>query len=103
MTSRQKWLRTIAWLRREFPAQHKVYVRTKKMKDLWGTASFEKFFLIEIHPDRSLSVKLVMLLHEYAHCLTWFGADQKEDHSDEWGLWYAKLYRAFGEWGFGEE
>ncbi|KKK62205.1 hypothetical protein LCGC14_3006650 [marine sediment metagenome] len=102
MTSLQKWLRTIAWLRREFPAQRKVYVRTKKLKDDFGIISFEQFFLIEIHPSRPLRAKLNILFHEYAHCLTWFGADQ-EEHSDEWGIWYARLYRAFEKWSFREE
>lgn len=96
MTSRQKWLRTIAWLRREFPAQYKVRVRSVKMESYDGDTSWEiAYFHIRINRNKPLSTKLDTLLHEWAHCLTWFGADQEEDHSDEWGLWYAKIYRAF--------
>lgn len=103
MTSLQKWLRTIAWLRREFPAQYPIYIRSEEIRngDYDGDARFvsrDKQFFIRINSRRPLSAKIDTLLHEWAHCLVWFGADQKEDHSDEWGLWYAKVYRAFQEW-----
>ncbi len=108
MANSQKWLRTIAWLRREFPAQHKVRIRSVKMKDYDGEAIFQnqsryKQFLIRINRNKPLATKLDTLLHEWAHCLTWFGAEQEEHHSDEWGLWYAKIYRAFEKWNFGKE
>lgn len=108
MTNLQKWLRTITWLRQEFPAQHKVCVRSKEMRDreyiFDGYIILpDKLFLIFINRKRNLSTKLNTLLHEWAHCLTWFGADLVEEHSDEWGLSYAKLYRAFEKWNFGEE
>ncbi len=103
MTSRQKWLRTIAWLRRKFPAQRKVLVRTRKFKDDFGSTSFDHFFLIEIHPDRSLSIKLDILLHEWAHMLTWFEPEQDEEHSKEWGICHAEILTAFNKWGSWEK
>lgn len=98
MTNLQKWLRTIAWLRREFPAQRNVYVRTKKLKDDDGFTRFWRSFFIDIHPNRSLSIKLDSLLHEWAHVLTWFGAEKEEEHSGEWGLCHAKILTAFKKW-----
>ena len=104
MTNLQKWLRTIAWLRQEFPAQRKVYIRSMKMKEYDGyVVHVKNCFFISINRNKSLATKLDTLLHEWAHTLTWFGADQKEHHSDEWGLWYAKIYRAFHEWDFGKK
>lgn len=101
MTNLQKWLRTIAWLRREFPAQRKVYVRSMKMTDYDGyVVHIKNCFFVLINRNKPLATKLDTLLHEWAHALTWFGADQREHHSDEWGLWYAKIYRAFHEWDF---
>jgi hypothetical protein len=41
------------------------------------------------------------LLHEWAHALTWFGNDNDE-HGPEWGLTYARLYRSFLTWNYGE-
>lgn len=102
LTSQQKWLRTIAWLRREFPTQHKAHVRSCVLCNLDGDAFFlGMWFKIRINRKKSLAIKLDTLIHEWAHCLTWFGAEQLEDHSDEWGLQYAKIYRAYLDWNFG--
>ncbi len=52
--------------------------------------------------SHSLDLKLDTLLHEYAHVLSWFGAEfETEEHGSEWGIAYAKLYRTFIEWNYG--
>jgi len=101
----QKWRRTLIWLRREFPAQHPVTVRSRPLKKLQGETEYRKdcSFYVRIRSDTSLDMRIDTILHEWAHCLAWFGADQEEFHSGEWGLAYAKIYKAFLEWNFGRE
>ncbi len=104
-TIRQKWLRTIAWLRRNFPARAKVYVRSVRNYEYQGEALFrDNLFTIWIRGEQSLNLRMDTLIHEWAHVLTWFGAEtHQEDHSAEWGIAYAKIYRTFLEWNFGQE
>lgn len=104
LTTAQKWLRTINWLRREFPSRYPVRIRSRILSGCSGDCSFEnRRFYIRIDSTKEYSEKIDTLLHEYAHALTWFGAGRAEDHSDEWGLWYAKLYRAWDKWEYGEK
>jgi len=102
LTTLQKWLRTINWLRREFPPRYPVTICSQSLKGLSGDCIFKNHrFLIRINSKKAFSERIDTILHEYAHALTWFGADCVEDHSDEWGLCYAKLYRAWDEWDYG--
>lgn len=104
LTTTQKWLRTIAWLRRNFPAQKPVLVRSVILKrDNGDTDYIKRKFVIRIHPKQSINLRLDSLLHEWAHCLTWFGAETDEDHSSEWGITYAKILRTWLEWNYGRE
>lgn len=94
LTKAQKWLRTINWLRREFPSRYPVTIRSKPAKKGSGDSDFRgRRFYIRINSRKPYSERIDTILHEWAHVLTWFGAGRAEDHSDEWGLWYAKLYR----------
>jgi len=103
LTQAQKWLRTINWLRREWPARYPVKVRSMPLKGLSGDSSFRaRQFRIRINRKKSYSERIDTILHEWAHVLTWFGAGRAEDHSDEWGLWYAKLCRAWDKWNYEE-
>lgn len=104
----QKWLRTIAWLRRNFPAQRRVVVQTKATKELResnGLSSLDKGeFLIEISRKQSYNLRMDALMHEWAHILTWFGESfRSEEHSAEWGVAYAKILRTWLEWNYGRE
>lgn len=104
LTTAQKWLRTIAWLRRNFPAGHVIYVQSKSLKKDQGETELKGIcFYIRIHRKQSFLSRIDSLLHEWAHCLTWFGAETDEDHSAEWGIAYAKIYRTFIEWNYGRE
>ncbi len=103
LTTKQKWLRTIAWLRRNFPAPYNVSVESREIKE-HGYTEFHGglFICIKINRRKSYNLKIDTLLHEWAHCLTWLGAESEiEDHSAEWGIAYAKLYRTFLEWDYG--
>lgn len=106
LTQSQKWQRTIAWLRREFPTTHPVMVRSIRhgMNDLFGlTGLWDKQFYIKINRRKAFDARVETLLHEWAHARTWFGAEANEDHSAEWGMAYANIYRKFFEWSFGRE
>ncbi len=105
LTTSKKWLRTIAWLRRNFPAQHIICVRSKPMKKYQGTTRYSgKRFCIEINRKQCFLLRIDTLIHEWAHALTWFGAETHiDDHSSEWGLAYARIYRAYIAWNFGWE
>lgn len=104
LTTQQHWLRTIAWLRREFPSPFSpICVRSQEIPNLCGDTSWDGHrFLIRINKS-VFQVKLDTLLHEWAHCLTWFGANRMEDHPGEWGLCHANILQAFYKWNFGKE
>ena len=111
LTTAQKWLRTIAWLRRNFPAQVTVHVQSKLLKKDQGETEYisdgshkdGEWFNIKINRKQSFLSRIDTLIHEWAHCLTWFGAETYEDHSSEWGIALAKIYRTFIEWNYGQE
>jgi hypothetical protein len=104
LTTTQKWLRTIAWLRRNFPPVSAAYIKSVPMKKHHGYTELEVgYFQIKINCKQSFSLRIDTLIHEWAHVLTWFGAETHEDHSTEWGLAYAKIYRTFVEWDFGRK
>jgi len=104
MTSQQKWLATLRWLRRNFPVEFPVSVRSCDMKDCGDTTFSDKTqdFKVRIRGNQSLSLKLDTVLHEWAHVITWFGAEfQTEAHGGEWGIAYARIYRTFLDWDYG--
>lgn len=105
LTTAQKWLRTIAWLRRNFPAESPVRVLSIPIKKLSGYTQPEiGYFQIVIDRKQCFGLRVDALIHEWAHALTWFGAETHiEDHSGEWGLAYARILRTFYEWNFGRE
>ncbi|KKL56725.1 hypothetical protein LCGC14_2242530 [marine sediment metagenome] len=108
LTTTQKWRRTLAWLRRNFPPSSKVSVRSLEIKEhgctTFGYAPMVGSFEIQINRKKSFSLRIDTLLHEWAHCVTWLGAETDiEDHSAEWGVAYAKIYRTFLEWNYGRE
>lgn len=99
----EKWRRLLAWLRANYPANHPVTVRGKRhLKDVGTTELFRRGFLIEVETATCWQVRFDAILHEWAHCLTWEGAETEEDHSAEWGMAYARLYREFFTWKWGE-
>jgi len=100
MTNKQKWQKLLRWIRRKFPPPHQVAVKCEPLED-YGLITYyidetgKPSFVIHINTKLKYSDKAYTLLHEWAHLLVWFGADHDIDHSDEWGLCYAKLYRAY--------
>ena len=105
LTTKQKWLRTIAWLRRNFPAEGEVCMESRRLKEGHGYTNHKYgIFYVKIHGNQSLALRVETLIHEWAHVLSWFGAETHlDDHSAEWGLAYARIYRTFVEWNYGRE
>lgn len=90
-------------LRRKFPSDRPIKVRTTKMpysnrtekilRDYGDTQDKNAHYLIRINKDSDLSIQKDTLMHEWAHCLA--GWDNEHNaHSREWGIWYSKIYRA---------
>jgi len=101
-TIAERWTRILAWLKKEFPPNYPVTVRSIKMKDQGGTELVRKKFLITVRCDTCWQVRFDSLLHEWAHALTWEGAETFiDDHSAEWGIAYARVYREFYRWKWG--
>ncbi len=104
LTVEQKWQATLRWLRRNFPLPSPVDVRSIEMKD-HGEASYDsgrKLFSIRINKKKSLSSRIDTVIHEWAHALSWFGSESEiEDHSSEFGIVWAKIYRNWLEWDYG--
>ncbi len=105
LTTAQKWRKTLAWLHRNFPARSPIYIKSKPIKELNGYIQPETgYFQIVIARNQSFNLRIDSLIHEWAHALTWFGAETDiEDHSNEWGMAYARILRTFYEWNFGRE
>lgn len=108
MTTNQKWRKLIAWLRRNFPPEHTVTVKSVPMTDCHGWTDFPdgcgpRSFDVRINRNKCFALRVDTIIHEWAHVLTWFGAETyNEDHSAEWGVQYAKIYRTFCEWNWGK-
>ena len=89
----------IAWLKREHSPRYVVSVRTLAMKEeIHGDTTFNgQRFLIRLARRQSFALWADTLLHEWAHVLTFHGTDG-DVHGPEWGLAYARLYRAYERW-----
>ena len=120
MKASRKYRMMVAWLRRAFPLAKPVSVRcrTGEVMPLLGSrhvlASCELLgekFLIRIDRKQCYELRMDALIHEWAHAMTWFGAEspwfganpQANEHGAEWGIAYAKLYSGFEEWDHGRE
>ena len=104
LTIAKKWRSTIAWLHRNFPADSPISIKSVSMKEHGYTQPETGYYQIKVNKKKSFSLRIDTLLHEWAHCLTWLGAETDiEDHGAEWGIAYARLYRTFLEWNYGRE
>lgn len=112
---KNEWLHTITWLKKTFPATFSVIVRSKALKkNQLGTTFFDQFngcFEVNICNKQKLIVRIFILLHEWAHVLTYRQHMEKclkkgtitDFHSDDWGITYAKLHRAWMQWNYGKK
>ena len=109
MTTNQKWRKLLDWLKRNFPAEDCIHIRSVSLSagsarcHGWIQAEIG-YFQINVSRNQCFALRVETLIHEWAHALTWFGAEtHQEDHSAEWGIQYAKIYRTFCEWNWGKK
>ena len=83
-------------IRKAIPCGHKVRVVLKEGYDEHGTCEFddrrpELGFVIVLSKSGMEEHDIHILLHEYAHVLSWFCED--EDHGVAWQSAYGRVYR----------
>jgi hypothetical protein len=87
------------WLVDKYPTPFPTELRQAKLVGENGEACKVGGRLrITIHSQIPLHHAIEILLHEYAHCVSWTYSTMEKHtfpHSDEWGLWLAKLTRDF--------
>lgn len=91
------------WLAANFkPALPTTVLVGTVEKDYQGTfGRYGRTFRIRLNRRLlgDMDAAIHTLLHEWAHALSWSpaweGEETAHEHPDEWGLWIARLYRAF--------
>jgi hypothetical protein len=98
------WRAIVRDLRVLVPPVWPVEVRRVKMpKDAWGDCSLRKGkggprYVIRVDRDLEPIAALQILIHEWAHVLSW-GSESHllDDHGPEFGLAYSRVYQALFE------
>ena len=90
----KKFHDTARLLKKSLPADLPVKIRRVIMpKDAWGDCSLEgDYYLIRVEKNVPDYLAIDILMHEYAHALSW---NKQDDHSNSWGIAYAKIYRKY--------
>lgn len=89
--------RTVEDLLAICPVKYPVSVRRCKMaNDDFGDADFRKGkYHIRINRDLDPDFQIWVLVHEYAHCLSWNVIhDRTSEHGPYFGVAYAEAYNA---------
>lgn len=93
MTTWRKW---VGLLRSAHPPRLPVVVERRNIRHLGGTNLTKRrgreCFVITISKKLPLFIAWMVLLHEWAHALSW-NDDAEVDHDDAWGAAYAMLWR----------
>ena len=99
---RSRWRHILYLLREGTLPPHPVTVLTVKMsaEDGWGTTGWsekKQHFTIRLSKDLSEHARELVLLHEWAHVLSWAVQEvgDTQDHDVLWGAAYARTYRAY--------
>lgn len=75
-------------------------------KDSGETAIYTdgKFVIFINKSKRCFQCNIDTILHEWSHLLTWFKyGGEREDHTSEWGVIHARIYREHCKWDFGRK
>ena len=87
-------------LRACFPS-HRVHVRRRRLGLDYGTCAYRPpLFLITLDASLSRDAAILVLVHEWAHVLSWDRYTQ-EPHCDRFGIAYARAWRAYEQWARG--
>lgn len=86
------------------PTKYPVYVRRTKLPDpVFGDAEFTKVkgkpaFKIRLCSTLPFQFQMWVLIHEWAHCMTWdITHDKHGDHGAHFGVAYSEAYKAIYE------
>ena len=109
LTVDQRWRKTLVWLRRSFPVGFPVSVRRETKIIVEGVAcegaswKYKNRGQIRLRRSQCWGLLVDALIHEWAHLATYNGHDSRvgEIHGGDWGLMYARIYRAHIEWNYG--
>ena len=101
-SKRLRWHQIHRWLQAEFPTARPTILKVMAMPrgERGDCTRYGQDLVIRMSPRLPWEYGNEILFHEYAHAMTWPLAKIEHevlDHSDEWGLAYARLYRAFEE------
>jgi hypothetical protein len=104
MVTTRKYINKVSrFLRDAVPPAWPVRTRQIAVKDPreFGSCSFvddgaESHFLIHLRKGMDDDLILFILVHEWAHAVAWTGVRQDyiEDHDAEWGVAYARCWKA---------
>ena len=88
--------KVVRFLKKNCESLFPVSVRRLKLKDEFdGDCQFkDDHFLIRINRNLPEHEAIETLLHEWAHVIAWDRCTSDE-HCDEWGKAYSRIYRAF--------
>ena len=88
------YYKAIAFLRKNVRGDRPVSVRRVKLKNLDGLCVLkDDRFVISISKELTPEHAIDVLLHEYAHTVSWKRED--DDHGPLWGVAYSNIYRLF--------
>lgn len=106
--NKTKWRKLLWWLRKNFSTDLPIIVRCKDKLSFYPNDSgicvrFEnKYIRIEISNKQCYYLKVDAIIHEWAHAIT-MKDNTIEEHGNEWGKAYSRIYRSFIDWNYGEE
>lgn len=88
----------VKYLHKAFPEiRFKVYRR--KLNGALGACELGKgMFRIVLRSDLPEHALLVVLVHEFAHVITWHIDEHATDHGALFGVGYARVWRAYLNW-----
>lgn len=92
----QYYRQVVRLLKKKCPADMPVKVRRLKVPDdrFGDCDQMEDHYFIRISNELEEEQAIDILLHEYSHALSWDKC-ASEDHCNEWGKAYSKVYRIF--------
>lgn len=89
----KSWRDLKEFLKKELPIG-KVTVRRVPLKGILGSCiKSGKQFVIKISSDKDFDFSIEILIHEWAHALSW-DKPGSLNHSSAWGIAYAKCFHA---------
>jgi predicted mannosyl-3-phosphoglycerate phosphatase (HAD superfamily) len=95
---RDRLLKMLNILEVKLPLPFSVRLVIRKLEEEHGYSDFRetpkrgRSFIIGICTGMESAQAEDTLMHEYAHCLSWFST--QEDHGPEWGVAFSRVYRA---------